>query len=191
MCVECRALICGFAGWGWDGDVEVRDFAEGGQSWLDLGLVADGDDREFRWVDVFVRYASDVGGGDLFYAGFVFFEGVGRVAVEGEGDLFVEGLVGGVVVEDEGVEDLVLGFAEFGGGGWVGLRRSISASMAWVAAYGGYALGRGLDVEDAGVIVGGAEAAADAVGEAEFGADFWTTREPKPPEKISFMTLSA
>ena len=107
----------------------------------------------------------------LFDAGFVFFEDVGRVAVEGEGHLLVESLVGRVVVEDEGVEDLVLGLAEFGGRGWVGLETVDLCEHGLGCGDGGCALGCSEDVEDSGVVVRGAEAAADAVGEAEFGAD--------------------
>ena len=55
----------------------------------------------FGGVDVFVGYAGDIGRGDFFYAGFVFFEEVGWVAVEGEDDLLVEDLVGRVVVEEQ------------------------------------------------------------------------------------------
>ncbi len=37
---------------------------------------------------------EDVGGGNLFDAGLVFFEGVGWITVEGQSDLLAEGLVG-------------------------------------------------------------------------------------------------
>ena len=51
----------------------------------------------------------------------VFLEEIGGVAVEGEDNLLVEGFVGRVVVEDEGVEELVFCFGELGGGGRVRL----------------------------------------------------------------------
>jgi len=59
---------------------------------------------------------EDVGCGDFFNACFCTSrECRAGIAVEGECDLFAKSLVGRVVVEDEGVEDLVFGFAELGG----------------------------------------------------------------------------
>jgi hypothetical protein len=75
-------------------DVQVGDLAQGIELGSDLGFVADDDDGELRGVDVLIGNASDVGGGDLLDAAFVLVEEVGRIAVEGKDNLFVQRLLG-------------------------------------------------------------------------------------------------
>ncbi len=73
-------------------------------------------------------------------------------------------------MEDEGVEDLVLGLAEFGWCGRLGFEAFDLGEESLGRGNCGGALGCSFDDEDTGVVVGGAEVAFDGVGEAEFGA---------------------
>ncbi len=85
-----RRLLRSFARrWG-NRNVNLCDFAEGIERGFDPSLVADNDDPQLGWIDILVGDAGDIGGGDVLDAGFVLFEEVRGIAVEGERDLLVE-----------------------------------------------------------------------------------------------------
>src|SRR6185437_4828227 len=89
------------ARWRRNGDVEVRDLAELGERWRNFRLVADDKDCQLGNVDVFVSDAGHIRCCHFFNAVLVFVEEVGRIAVEGEDDLLVQGLLRSVDAEDE------------------------------------------------------------------------------------------
>ena len=166
-----RAGRCGGTGRGRNGDVEGGDRAELADRRCDFGAVADYQDRKFFGVDVLVGDARDIGGGHGLDAGFVFVEEVGGVVVEGQRDLLGERFVGRIVMEDEGVQHLVLRATEFVGAGRNGAELSDFVEHGPGRGDGAFALCACFDVEDAGVVVGRAEAAINGVGEAQAGAD--------------------
>ena len=106
----------------------------------------------------------------LLDAVLVLLEEVRRIAVKGQEYLLVQRLLGRVVVEDEGVHARRPWPAHFGGRGWLGLQAADLFEHRLGCGDGGHALGADVAAEDAGVVVCGAEAAADVVGQAEFGA---------------------
>src|SRR6185437_565590 len=156
-----------------DGNVEGVNWAEvkSRERGSIVGLVAYNHNSELGWVDVFFRHALHVRQGYGFDSGAVFGEVIRRIAVELKLGGLGQNLGFAVVVEDEGVENLVLRAGQLGGREGFGLEFVNLVEHGLSCLHGAYALSGSGCVEHSGMVKGCAVGSIHGIGQALLRAD--------------------
>ena len=160
-----------FAGRCRNGDVNVLDGTERGKRLVEVFRIAYHQHGQLILMKVLCGDAVYVSNGRLLDARAILLEEIQRVAIELVGHTLAQNFVGRVEVEDERIEDGILGALDLVIGNRMGLEVVDILVEGLDGLDGSLALGAEHEAGDAGMVEGRADAAANGVSKPFRGAD--------------------